>query len=238
MISPKNPLRKLSALGRDTGGAALLEFAFSLPILLTMSLTGAELTNYIATKMRVSQMALQLADNAARIGLGSQLEAKKISEADINDLLTGAQLQSGELNLKANGRVILSDIEPTAAGATRYKIGWQRCYGDKDSYVPAYPPLGDSKTDMPGIGPAGRQTIAPDGGAAMFVEVYYEYKPLVQSALAPSTKMVEIASMMVRDRRDLSDDTYIVVNGVTQLNPNPLHPNGVYKVQGVTPSTC
>ena len=235
MTMARKPLRMLSKLGRDTSGTALLEFAFSLPILLTMSLTGAELTNYITTKMRVSQIALQLADNAARIGSGTQLEAKKISEADINDLLVGAQLQSGELNLKANGRVILSDVEPTATGATTYKIGWQRCYGDKDGYVPAYPLYGESKTSNPGMGPDGRRTIAPDGGAAMFVEVYYEYKPLIQTSLAPSTKMVEIASMMVRDRRDLSDDTK---NADGTTNPNPLHPNGVYKVQGVTPSTC
>lgn len=238
MSETRGYLHRLAALRHDTSGLALLEFAFTLPILLGMGLTGAELTNYITTRMRVSQMALQLADNAARIGTGSQLQAKTISEADINDLLTGAQLQSGELDLKTNGRVILSDIEPTETGATTYKIGWQRCFGDKNTYVPAYPPLGDSKTDMPGIGPAGRQTIAPDGGAAMFVEIYYEYTPLVKTSLSPSTQMVEIASMMVRDRRDLSDDTYITVNGVTQLNPNPQHPNGVYKVQGVTPSLC
>ena len=41
--------------------------------------------------------------------------------------------------------------------------------------------------------------------------------------------------MMVRDRRDLSDDTK---NPDGTTNPNPLHPNGVYKVAGVTPSTC
>ncbi len=238
MSETRGYLHRLAALRHDTSGLALLEFAFTLPILLGMGLTGAELTNYITTRMRVSQMALQLADNAARIGTGSQLQAKTISEADINDLLTGAQLQSGELDLKTNGRVILSDIEPTETGATTYKIGWQRCFGDK-LYTPKYPPAGVSKTNMPGgIGPAGRLTIAPDNGASMFVEVYYKYRPLVISSLAPSPEMPEIASMMVRDRRDLSDDTYITVNGVTQLNPNPQHPNGVYKVQGVTPSLC
>ena len=39
----------------------------------------------------------------------------------------------------------------------------------------------------------------------MFVEVYYEYKPLIGlGTRAPSTTMVEIASMAVRDRRDLT----------------------------------
>ena len=229
-----NPvIRRLGMLARATSGVALLEFALALPILLTLSLTGAELTNYVITRMRVSQMALHLADNAARIGAGSQLEAKKITEADINDLFTGAQLQSGELDLKTNGRVILSDVEPTASGASTYKLGWQRCYGNKTSYVPAYPPVGANKASLAGIGPVGRQTIAPDGGVAMFVEVYYEYKPLVKTSLSPSTTMVEIASMMVRDRRDTSDDTK---NADGTTNPNPTHPMGVYRGAGVPPS--
>src|ERR1044072_9864988 len=79
---------------RDTSGVALLEFALTLPVLLLLSLTGAELTNYITTKMRISQISLHLADNAARIGSGSQLALKTISESDINDLFTGANMQS------------------------------------------------------------------------------------------------------------------------------------------------
>ena len=55
----------------------------------------------------------------------------------------------------------------------------------------------------------------------MFVEVYYEYTPLVKSSLAPSSNMTEIASMMVRDRRDTTGGT-----------------NGVYQVSGVTASSC
>lgn len=210
--------RRLRALGRDTSGAALLEFAFTLPLVLTMGLTGAEITNYIITKMRISQIALHLADNAARIGSGSQLQAKTISETDINDLLTGAQLQSGELDLKTNGRVILSDLEPTSSGATTYKIGWQRCYGNKTSHASTYGVYNQSSgKNMTGMGPAGRQTIAPDGGAAMFVEVYYEYKPLIKTSLSPDSSMVEIASMMVRDRRDLTQ---------------------IYNAEGATPATC
>lgn len=220
--------RALAALPRfgarlraATSGVALIEFALTLPVLLTMSLVGAELTNYITTKMRVSQMALHLADNAARIGTGSQLQAKTISEADINDLFAGVQLQSGELDLQTNGRVILTDVEPTATGATTYKIGWQRCFGAKTSYVPAYPPYGSSRTNMTGLGPVGRQTVAPDGGAAMFVEVYYEYKPLVKLSFAPTTQFIEIASMMVRDRRDLTQ-IYNAENVTKSLCP----PNG------------
>jgi hypothetical protein len=49
-------------------------------------------------------------------------------------------LQSGELDLFTNGRVVISDLEPTANPntANTYKIGWQRCKGAKTTYLPAY----------------------------------------------------------------------------------------------------
>jgi Flp pilus assembly protein TadG len=210
----------------NTSGVALLEFALTLPVLLVLSLTGAELTNYITTKMRISQIALHLADNAARIGSGTQLSLKTITESDINDLFIGANMQSGELALNTNGRIILSSVEPDTANAGKYKIAWQRCKGNKTTHASTYGVAG--ATNLTGVGPTGRQTVAPPNGVAMFVEVYYVYQPLVKSSLAPDDDMVEIASMMVRDRRDTSDDT-----ATTNL-----HPKGVYKVTGVTASTC
>lgn len=213
----------LRRLGANTSGLAMMEFAFILPVFLVMSLTGAELTNYIITKMRVSQLALHIADDAARIGTGSQLQQKSISELDINDLFTGADLQSGELNLLANGRVILTDIEPMPLPNTakKFKIGWQRCYGQKTSHRSAYTQAGVT-TNLDGVGPPGRTVDALDGNATMFVEVYYEYKPLVSAELLRgSTTFFEFASMAVRDRRDLTGGNH-----------------GIYNVEGVVPSTC
>jgi len=207
-------------LGRDTSGVAMLEFAFGLPILLAMSLTGAELTNYIITKMRISQIALQLADNAARIGSGSQLESKKIYESDINDLLTGANFQAGELNLFTNGRIIISSVEPHATTAGKYRIRWQRCKGNKTAWASSYGTPAN-KTNEDGIGPAGRQVIAPPNGVAMFVEVRYTYQPLVKTSLSPTSEINEIASMMVRDARNTTGGT-----------------NGVFQQSGVTASSC
>ena len=190
-------------LHADRSGLALLEFAFALPILMLMSLTGAELTNYITAKMRISQLALHVADDAARMGNGSLLASKTITETDINDLFTGAQLQSGELDFRTNGRVILSDLEPDPVNAGKYKIVWQRCYGLKTTHASTYGTAGQS--NLTGMGPAGRQVTAQAGNATMFVEVFYTYVPLVGSgSLAPTTTFTEVASMSVRDRRDLS----------------------------------
>lgn len=195
----------LARLRRSTSGVAMLEFGFIFPVVILMALTGSEMTHYITTRMRMSQIALQVADNAARMGNGTLLAAKTVSETDINDVFTGAQLQSGELDIKTNGRIILSDLEPVASPNTsgKYKIGWQRCYGLKTSHASTYGTPG--QTNLSGMGPSGQQVTATDDNATMFVEVYYVYKPLIQLGhLAPSTTMMEIASMSVRDRRDLT----------------------------------
>lgn len=208
------------SLSSDTSGIALLEFAFSLPVLLLLSLTGAELTNYIITRMRVSQLSLHLADNAARIGTGSQLQAKTINEADINDLLTGAGLQAGELDLYTRGRVILSSLEPDPDHTGKYRIRWQRCRGMSTQEASSYGAAGT--VNLAGMGKTSdRLATAPENGATMYVEVYYEYKPIFQAALAPSRNFREEASMMVRDRRDTTGGD-----------------QGVYQVNGVSKSSC
>lgn len=211
-------------LRNDRSGLALMEFAFSLPILLTMILGGAEITNYVVVRMRVSQLALQIADNAARMGAGTMLEKKQVKETDIHDVFAGANLQSGALQLRTRGRVILSDLEPQANPNTNntYRIRWQRCYGAQARA--SDPRVGGVRQNIAGgIGPAGHLTIAQDNNATMFVEVYYRYQPLVLGPFAPNmgTEIVEFASMSVRDRRDLTGGS-----------------NGVYPVAGVTAATC
>ena len=197
-------LRRLRTLIADTSAVAYVEFALTLPVFMSMALGGAEIANFVTTKMRVSQLALHIADHSARIGSGTPLAAKQISELQINDALTGAGVQAGNLGLFSNGRVIISSLEPVAGfdpDDPLYEIGWQRCRGVKD-HESTYGDDGD--TDLAGMGPAGRQITAPEGGATMFVEIYYEYQPLISARLAPETSFVEIGAMPVRDRRDLS----------------------------------
>ena len=120
-------LHRLRSLGKNESGISLVEFAFSMPFLLLMISGGAELANYAITKMRVSALALQVADNASRIGEGNLLQSKKITEAQMNDLLQGALAQSGSLNINgfsnerqadnstisnAKARIIISSLEP------------------------------------------------------------------------------------------------------------------------------
>ena len=61
-------LRTLPArLRRSKSGLALTEFAFSLPVLLALGLYGFETANLAIGHMRISNMAMLTADNAARV---------------------------------------------------------------------------------------------------------------------------------------------------------------------------
>jgi hypothetical protein len=186
-------------LRHNTSGLALIEFAYALPVVTSLTVGAAELANYASAKMRIAQVALHIADNGARIGTGSLLAAKQISEVQINDLLTGAGLQGGGLKLYERGRVIISSLENDAANPGKFKIAWQRCRGSK-AFNSTYGIQGDS--NLSGIGPTGRQVTAPNPGGTIFVQVAFDYEPIITAAILPTTQLVEIAAMTVRDTRD------------------------------------
>lgn len=205
---------------RDSRAVAAVEFGLALPLMSAIALTGAELTNLVTTKMRVSQLALHVADNAARMGTGTVLANKQITEAQINDLLTGAGLQSGRLDLYRNGRVILSSFEPVADPnpTNKFRIRWQRCRGTK-SWPSSFGRQGD--TNLSGVTVNGQTATAPDGGALMFAEIAYDYQPLIARIFIPQNLITTSAAMTVRDQRDFGGGT-----------------NGIYNNENVPPSTC
>ena len=192
-------LRRISAFHRDRKAVALMEFALVLPALMLLGFTGAEYANFVTTKMRVSQLALMVADNSSRMGSDDD-GSTAVSESDIQDTFTGAEIQSSGLDVKTNGRIILSQLEPIASPNTtsKYKISWQRCYGAQ-THASLYGKQG--ATNLAGIGKTGHQVTAPDYNATMFVEVYYVYKPLITTRLLPALNFDEVASMEVRDTR-------------------------------------
>ena len=201
----------------DTSGLALIEFAYSLPVLTTVGLYGAELANYATVKMRISQTALKVADTASRIGENGVLQDIKIYESDVNDVFTGAEYAGRDLDIEDNGRIILSSLTQNSDGGQW--IQWQRCAGNL-SYSSTYGNEDDGATgtSFPGMGPSGEEITSAAGTAVMFVEIAYTYQPLFTSSWVPGpTQITAIAAFNVRDDRDLTQ---------------------IYQKSGVTPSAC
>lgn len=193
----------------------MLEFGLALPIVLPVGLYGIEVSNYALTQMKLSQMALTLSDNASRVGVDNVLNMQVLREFDVDEVLQGVRLQGANLDIGRRARVTLSSLEMNAKGG-QY-IHWQRCLGQKagvgfDSSYGVEGDGADSATSFTGMGEPGAKVTAPPGSAVMFVELNYDYKPLVSGYLVGTTNMKFIASFIVRDDRDLTQ-------GVT--NPSP-----------------
>lgn len=191
-------------LRSSVSGVAAVEFALGLPMILSLGMWGAELGNLAVTHMRISQLAMQIADNGSRIGDVSMLEDLKIYESDINDLLVGANVQSGGIKLFDHGRVVISSLEVVDGTEDTQYIHWQRCKG-KRNFQSSYGPAGTG-TDgsLEGMGPAGEEVTAGQDEAVIFVEIEYEYQPIISARLVPAQPIRSTAAFNVRDDRDLA----------------------------------
>ena len=200
--------RALRRLRLAQGGLALTEFALTAPLLTLLGMGGLELSNYALINLRINQAASHIADNASRIGESSNLSALRIYEADIQDLFIGVRLHSGlGSDFYEHGRVVLSSLEQNADGGQW--IHWQRCMGKKNA-ASAYGEQGKGSTGtgFSGMGPSGNEIQAGSGEAVMFVEIAYDYQPLVSiDMVKPFTSNRTItaqSAFIVRGNRDLA----------------------------------
>jgi hypothetical protein len=199
--------RRLRALPRklvgDRSGVAFVEFAFTAPIVLAMGMLGTETAYYVITHMQVSQVAMQVADNASRVGEQDVLTARKVYESDINESLVGAEKLGQQFGIFDRGRVIISSLQRNADGGQW--IAWQRCRGAK-VHDSSYGEEGDgaSGTTFPGMGDAGNVITASNGTAVMFVEIAYDYDSLTPFDIYNGRTIRYTAAFNVRDSRDLT----------------------------------
>ena len=195
----------LNRLVTATNGVAATEFAIVLPFLLGAGLMGLDLANRAIVQMKVSQLAMHMADNASRVGDTATLQDRKIYESDINDLFLGAQLQGGKhLELFRHGRAVISSLEVVPGTEDQQYIHWQRCLGAK-THLSRYGVEGDGLGgELPGMGPPGEEVWAFPDEAVIFVEIAYDYQSLVGHTFGLSGEVTATASFTVRDDRDLS----------------------------------
>jgi hypothetical protein len=157
-------------------GVAMVELAFSLPILLLLIFGGLEIAHLAMSHLRVNQIAITVADNAGRVRTG-------IDESNIYEVFAGANLIGDTISFEEKGRIVLSSLEPNGkSGADEGQmIHWQRCFGDLD-VEPRYGGQGDGAENAllsDGLGSGANKIRSAEGTAVMFAEVTYSYTPLV-----------------------------------------------------------
>lgn len=199
-------MRTAAAAGRlraDRSGVALIEFAFALPLLLTIGLAGTETANYAIVTLRINQLAMLAADNAARV-------RASMDETDVNEVMVGMRFAGSGISFGQRARVIVSDIESNGAGG--YKITWQRCFGAKNvtsgfgAEGTGGSGTGSANALRYGVTPTGPGTAATTGavptpnGALIVAEVRYTYVPLVASMFMANRELRAVQIFPVRER--------------------------------------
>lgn len=219
--------RRLHSLRQDRSGVALVELAYSMPILMLLGFTGVETANYVITNSRVSQIALSVADNLSRAKQTVPLGLPQLREVDINDTILGAEIQGGDnLNILDKGRIIVSSLQQDSSG--RQTIKWQRCkglvavtsnYGAEGATQPT-----SGTSGFQGMGTGTNRVQAEPNSAVIFAEVTYDYEPLFGDWLLGTLRIRREAAFYVRDDRDL-----------TQVyNPNPAATRSLCSVYDAT----
>lgn len=215
--------RLLKRLGRDQRANAIIEFTLAAPIALYFGAFAIEAARRGMVQMKLSQIALNLADNVSRTGLTSNLGITQFRESDVVEAFNAARLQGEGIELTGRGRIILSSLQRDLVG--NY-IAWQRCVGRKN-VTSSYGTPGTSVTArlpvLLGIGPAD-QRVNPSGtdSAVMFVELVYDVPRLFfETRFFGDSTVRYNAAFLVRDRRDLTGGS-----------------SGIFPVAGVTAMTC
>ncbi len=199
--------RALRDLRHARRGVAMLEFALALPVVLPIGLYAIELCNFGIQQLRLSQATQTLADNISRVGVDTNVATQQLREVDVNEVIAGLRRQTEALGLTANGRVTISSLEQRDGAQW---IHWQRCVGLKrgagyDSSFGREGDGGTSNTAFKGMGDPARPVQAPDRAAVIFVEVNYDYQPLLAAFFLGQRKVQQTAAFIVRDNRALED---------------------------------
>lgn len=195
------------SLRRAKSGVSMVEFAISLPILVSLGMYGTELAYMALVRLQVSELALSVADNAARLGqTDNGSVTPTVSEDQVDSVMTGALRQGESIDFEQNGRVILSSLEYDAATERQY-IHWQRCSGElgrESDYGNDTTKNGLVGDEITALGQPGRTVTAPPNSAVMFVEVFYRYDGLFGTMFTDRPVFKQEAAFIVRDDRNLA----------------------------------
>ncbi|MEM7688088.1 MAG: hypothetical protein AAF291_03625 [Pseudomonadota bacterium] len=167
-------------LRAETSGLALIEFAYTLPILVGFGLVGIEFTNVVLAHQKSERVASTLADTVA----GNQVPP---NERQIRDMFEAVQLISAPFSFDPEGNVILTAV----VGAydeddeeIQNKIAWQRCVA-KDKFKSD---IGDEWTtssdiaEGPGVDLPGEIELAQNE-MVIIAEVFFPYTEIVSEEM-------------------------------------------------------
>lgn len=172
----KSPISRLmhawSAFRRDKRGSLLIETGFVVPVIVTMTLGGIEISRYALLQQKLDRLATTTTD------MVTQSEA--ISLASIDVILTATASIMKPFPFGAEGVVVITSV--SATGALPPKVDWQVAGG------------GSLSGSVSKIGSVGANAALPagflvrSGENVIISETFYQFTPMfVSSFVSPAT---------------------------------------------------
>jgi Flp pilus assembly protein TadG len=165
-------MKTLRQIGRDERGTAVLEFAFLLPIMLMLFVGVVEGTNLLRLDRKVVSAALTTADLVT--------QRREVSDAQLNDILTAAELIFDPFPASAHSVGIAAVRYDPNSGDPQ--VDWTK--SKNGGSVP------DALALAAGLG--------EPGGGVVVVRVTYDYTPVFFDCIMSSTTVEETSVMRPR----------------------------------------
>ncbi|MEE4206042.1 MAG: TadE/TadG family type IV pilus assembly protein [Erythrobacter sp.] len=167
-------------LGRDTGGLAFIEFAYTLPIFVGFGLVGLEFTNVVLARQKTERVAATVADLVA----SNQVPP---NERQVGDMFAAVPQIARPFPFENGGNVVITavvGIYDRDSDQVENKIAWQRCMFP-NSHASE---IGSQWTSTNDIADGPEVDLANDidllqNQMVIVSEVYYPYEPLITQSI-------------------------------------------------------
>ncbi|MDB5712728.1 MAG: pilus assembly protein [Sphingomonadales bacterium] len=228
-----SPVKFARQLRNSKQAIAAVEFALIAPFLIVLIFTGLELAHYAIAKLRIAQLSRLAADVTGRY-------QPALSLTNVDDVITGIKLAGASIGFAQHGRIVISGLQQNA-GANGQWINWQRCAGAK-VYNSSWgtDDQGYATTTIQGMGPTGNQIAAPTTGIyIIFVEIAYDYQPLLPNSLFGNPLMTGSQAFIVRARQSGNiQGAYTQDSGGNYVRANNGTGARTATTQGATTDNC
>lgn len=165
-LSPLSLCRRGSEFGRQERGGILIEFAFALPILVTLMLGTVNTALYILLHQRMDRAASSISDLVA--------QPENITHAEVKLAYDAAEHLFGDMfDMKTNGHAIVTSVRGGTTEDPPARINFQI---HKECDDASHSSTVGSEAEAEATLPAGLD-LQP-GESVIVAEVYFEWEPM------------------------------------------------------------
>lgn len=158
-------LSTLRQFWRDDRGLAVMEFAFALPILVTILLGCFDAARFVLINQKMARVAAQSADLVAQLDV--------VTEAEMDDLFIAAETTALPFVLGTEGKLFVSSVfRPYSPSTAVPTITWQRSTDGTLLVTSQLGPQGQSNPPLPD------GFTLRSGENTIVAEVFFQYEPV------------------------------------------------------------